>query len=70
VKREAERAQHVVTELFKRFCSHAEQMPPEYQDDPRDEGVERRVADYIAGMTDYYAIQLFQTLFVPKMWPA
>lgn len=70
VKREAERAQHVVTELFKHFCAYPDRMPQEYQEDPRDEGVERRVADYIAGMSDYYAIQLFQALFVPKMWPA
>lgn len=69
VKREADRAQHVVAELFRYFVAHPEAMPREYQADPRSEGVERRVADYIAGMTDYYAIHLFQELFVPKMWP-
>jgi dGTPase len=69
VKREAERAGHVVSELFRHFVTHPEAMPLEYQDDSRDEGVERRVADYIAGMTDSYAINIFQELFVPKMWP-
>ena len=33
-------------------------------------GVPRAVSDYIAGMSDSYAIQRFQELFVPKMWPA
>lgn len=70
VKREAERAQHVVTELFTYFRAHPSAMPAEYQADPRQEGVDRRVADYIAGMTDSFAIQLFQDRFVPKMWPA
>lgn len=70
VKRESERAQHVVTELFHHFVQRPESMPPDFQQDPRREGVERRVADYIAGMTDFYAINLFQELFVPKMWPA
>jgi dGTPase len=69
VKREAERAGHVVAELFRYFRDRPPAMPAEYQEDPRDEGVDRRVADYIAGMSDSYAIHLFQELFVPKMWP-
>ncbi|GAC1466275.1 MAG: deoxyguanosinetriphosphate triphosphohydrolase [Chloroflexota bacterium] len=69
VKKEADRARHVVSELFRHFQAHPEAMPASFHDDPRSEGVERRVADYIAGMTDFYAIQVFQDLFVPKMWP-
>lgn len=69
VKREAERARHVVSELFAYFCAHPSAMPTEYQEDRREEGIERRVVDYIAGMTDSFAIQLFEELFVPKMWP-
>jgi dGTPase len=69
VKREAERSQTVVMELFSHFTRRPEAMPHEYREDPRGEGVERHVADYIAGMTDYFAIRLFEELFVPKMWP-
>lgn len=69
VKREADRSRHVVAELFRYFVARPGAMPIEYRDDPRAEGVERRVADYIAGMTDQYAIHLFEQLFVPKMWP-
>jgi dGTPase len=68
VKREAERSRTVVMQLFEYFAGKPEAMPEEYQDDPRGEGVERRVADYIAGMTDHFAIRLFEELFVPKMW--
>jgi len=70
VKREADRARHVVSELFRYFMDRPEALPEAFRDDPRNEGVGRRVADYIAGMTDFYAIQRFQELFVPKMWPA
>lgn len=70
VKREADRARHVVDQLFSHFVRYPETMPEAFREDPRNEGVERRVADFIAGMTDYYAIHLFQELFVPKMWPA
>lgn len=69
VKREAERARHVVVELFDYFRERPDAMPGVFQADPRREGVERRVVDYIAGMTDSYATELFQELFVPKMWP-
>lgn len=70
VKREADRARHVVSQLFSYFREHPAAMPAEYQDDPRHEGVDRRVADYIAGMSDSYAIHVFEETFVPKMWPA
>lgn len=69
VTREAQRARNVVEELFRYFCENPEEMPEQYQEDPRGEGIERRVVDYVAGMTDSFAIQLFQELFVPKMWP-
>ncbi len=69
VKREADRSRHVVTELFRYFVAHPEALPPEFREDPRQEGPERRVADYIAGMTDQYAIARFSDLFVPKVWP-
>jgi dGTPase len=70
VKREADRSKQLVTLLFHHYRDHPEALPPEYQADPRGEGIDRRVADYIAGMTDSFAIELFQDLFVPKMWRA
>ena len=39
VKREADRAQHVVSELFQHYYRRPDAMPPEYQEDPRQEGV-------------------------------
>ena len=32
------------------------------------EGVERAVCDYIAGMTDRYALNKYKDIFLPKMW--
>jgi len=70
VRREADRAYRVITELFQYFAERPEALPAEYREDRRGEGIERRVADYIAGMTDFFAINTFQEVFVPKMWPA
>jgi dGTPase len=36
----------------------------------RDEPIERAVVDYIAGMTDRYAIKVFNDLYVPRTWGA
>jgi len=36
---------------------------------PLDETLERAVADFIAGMTDRYALRLHEALFLPKQWP-
>lgn len=33
------------------------------------EDVERNIVDFIAGMTDRYALRLYEDLFLPKMWP-
>jgi dGTPase len=58
----------VIHALFEHFCRNPEQMPAEFQDNPRDEPLERRVADYIAGMTDRYAVKTFEQVFVPREW--
>jgi dGTPase len=69
VVQEGARAQRLVKALFEYLIRHVELLPEELRDDPRGEGTERTVADYIAGMTDSYAIDLFQRHFVPQMWP-
>jgi len=33
-----------------------------------DEGVDAAARDFLAGMTDRYAVNLFETLFIPKPW--
>ncbi len=61
-----EQANSIVNDLFARFMREPEAMPVEWQDDlPReDEGrLARRVADYIAGMTDSYAVLEHRRLF-------
>lgn len=55
---EAERAREVVRLLYQHFIEHDEELPKEYN--LRDEGVERKVVDYIAGMTDNYALRVVE----------
>jgi dGTPase len=61
------KAQGVIGALCEYYVDHIDEMPPEYR--KRDhEPSERLVADYVASMTDRYAIDRFRELFVPKYW--
>lgn len=50
---ESDRAREVVCRLYQYFIQHEEELPPEYL--AYSDDTERRVVDYIAGMTDQYA---------------
>ncbi len=61
------KAQGVIAALCAYYVEHFERMPQEYRKrdgDPPD----RLVADYVASMTDRYAIDRYRELFVPKYW--
>ena len=62
VLRMASRARRIVTDLFAAFTADPRLLPPQYQVTV-DGDQSRRVADYIAGMTDRYAIKEHQRLF-------
>ncbi len=59
VKRSTERARQVVADLFAAYARQPAQMPPEHAAQPQRE---RAVADYIAGMTDRFALREHQRL--------
>jgi len=62
VLRMANKARHIICDLFAAFTSTPRLLPPQYQM-PGSSEQARRVADYIAGMTDRYAIKEHRRLF-------
>lgn len=64
-KTERDKAQFIITHLYAHYMAHGEEMPQLYQTIREEEGQERAVADYIAGMTDEFATALFQRIFIP-----
>ncbi len=62
------RARHIVRALFDHFAADPLRLPSEYRPNAPDDPPERRVADYVASMTDRYAIDLYERLFVPQHW--
>lgn len=67
VIREFKKAYALLESLYSYFMEHPEKIRGwSRAEDP----VERRVLDYLSGMTDRYAIELYKSLFLPKPWRA
>ncbi len=58
----------IVEGLFKYYLNNTDKLSPEYLEVCETEGVERAVADYISGMTDHYATDLYKNIYIPKSW--
>ena len=67
-KQEENKAKLLLETLYTYFISHASLMPPEYLAIAEKENLHRAVCDYISGMSDGYAVDLYQELFIPKSW--
>jgi len=61
-----DRATKLIRDLFSHFLDHPGEMPPEYHGAQGD--LPTRVADFISGMTDRYAIRTYERLFLPQGW--
>lgn len=65
-KREDDKAAHIIEKLYLFFVRNADIMPELFVKISENEGTERAVCDYIAGMSDTYALKTFNHLFIPK----
>jgi len=64
INRMRSKASRIVRELYEAFVAEPALLPPDYQDKSGDRVQQvRRIADYIAGMTDRYAIREYKRLF-------
>lgn len=63
-----EKASHMLRELFLYFVSNQEELAGYSDRNPDGEQVEVVVADFIAGMTDRFAINLYNKIFLPQPW--
>ena len=68
-KGEEERAEGLLCRLFQYYIEHVDEMPMWYLGMmEQGQARERVVCDYIAGMTDQYAIAKYEEYFMPKAW--
>ena len=69
VKRNEERkATYIIGEMFDHFVKNPDALPDEYRRFIGAYATDRVVCDYIAGMSDDYAVHTFNNIFVPKSW--
>ena len=54
--------------LFQYYQGNPDELPSDFQTIRLEDGVDRAVCDYIAGMTDPFAVEKYKELFIPKGW--
>lgn len=63
---ELEKTEKIITELYR----YIQKNPKEYiKPYPEEDSLEKRTGDFIAGMTDRYALGLYEKIFFPRSWP-
>ena len=62
------KAQDMLKRLYEYYFNHPDALPEDFQPQLSFEGMERTVCDYIAGMTDNYAVDKYTELFIPMGW--
>lgn len=69
-KGEEDKAVHMIEQLYEYYIHHIDALPRLFKDalEQSDDPKEQIVCDYIAGMTDSYAVKKFQDYFVPEAW--
>ena len=70
VKREEDLAkvEVVISSLYNYFLRDPSRLPDDLRQVAEEDGVNEAVKDYIAGMTDRFALNIYTELFVPKSW--
>lgn len=65
-KSESDKAKGILKVLFDHYLENPLELPAEFL--KTEEDIKTKVCDYLAGMTDQYAIKIFSALFIPKAW--
>jgi len=63
------KAERIISELFSAYQKDPMMLPEHIQSGIEQKGLERSICDYLAGMTDRYAIDEYEKLFNPKRKP-
>ena len=67
-KGQEQKAKDMLQRMFEYYIANPEALPEDFHPQLSFEGLERTVCDYIAGMTDNYAVDKFTEIFIPVGW--
>ena len=71
IRGEFEKAQRIISELWAYFHGHGDEFRAKHwpKGVPESDGLSRAIADFITGMTDRYALRVYEEYFLPRRWP-
>ena len=67
-KIEEKKVKGIIEGLFTYYCDNAVRLPIHMQEIAFKEGIEKAVCDYIAGMSDKFAVYTYNDIYVPRSW--
>ena len=67
-KGEERKVQNILGSIWEYYVRHIDELPAVYQSIAEEEGAQRAVCDYVSGMTDSYALEVYSELFIPAAW--
>ena len=67
-KGQESKAKDMLRRMFEYYIRNPHKLPEDFQPQMSFDGLERTVCDYIAGMTDNYAVDKFTEIFIPAGW--
>ena len=67
-KGEESKVKGVLSGIYEYYVNHKDKLPVEFKRIADCEGLERAVCDYVAGMTDGYAMEVYSSIFIPMSW--
>lgn len=67
-KSEEQKAGDIILSVYRHLLLNLHKLPAEYKVTLSEEGPDRAVCDYVAGMTDGYLMSIFSDIYIPKAW--
>ena len=67
-KGEESKVKGILGGIFEYYAAHPDLLPEEYAEIAHADGLRRAVCDYVAGMTDGYAMEMYSDIFIPASW--
>ncbi len=67
-KSEESKVKGIIGGIYEYYVNHSDKLPDDYKFIAERDGLERSVCDYVAGMTDKYALEVYSNIFIPMAW--
>lgn len=67
-KGEESKVKDILGGIFEYYVRNSEKLPEEFKKIAHEDGLERAVCDYVACMTDTYALSVYSEIFIPAAW--